>query len=154
MNERFPPRRNDAASGGEANDIDSAKGGRSGARSNAAGRPTMTDIAMAAGVSQTTVSLVLNDAHARLSGTTRSRVVPDRRAWASLRTSETVVWETPAAIAISVMVGRPAAFDRAPERPPFALSMSFASPPEAASFRRGGNLSFMLSPFRCAYYHI
>src|SRR5438067_6252679 len=75
MNERFPPRRNDAASGGEANDIDSAKGGRSGARSNAAGRPTMTDIAMAAGVSQTTVSLVLNDAHARLSGTTRQRVL-------------------------------------------------------------------------------
>src|SRR5579885_3130253 len=39
-------------------------------------RPTMTDVAMEAGVSQTTVSLVLNDAHgARLSDVTRRRVL-------------------------------------------------------------------------------
>jgi LacI family transcriptional regulator len=38
-------------------------------------RPTMTDVANAAGVSQTTVSLVLNDIHeARLSASTRQRV--------------------------------------------------------------------------------
>jgi LacI family transcriptional regulator len=39
-------------------------------------RPTMNDIALAAGVSQATVSLVLNDVlHARIAPETRARVI-------------------------------------------------------------------------------
>src|SRR5579862_9830637 len=52
---------------------------RNGGASRSAG-PTMTDVAMAAGVSQTTVSLVLNDAQsARLSRETREHVLDAAR---------------------------------------------------------------------------
>jgi LacI family transcriptional regulator len=58
---------------------DVERDGRSGATKGARG-PTMTDVAAAAGVSQTTVSLVLNDAEgARLLDQTRERVLEAAR---------------------------------------------------------------------------